>query len=327
MTTQEYIQSKLDDLCKPLGLRKPADDEQLAEAIFKIIMSKKFRKYSANLELIEHTKNAIRLSIKKREPINFTFFHGAYKLWRLDESPEVDWAELFALMYYTSWLKGICEIYEPGVWFDFFVDDLIVPKIDNIDLSDIKAYRESYQKLIDFLKQYQPVNFKMTITGVGEQFESPEAFERKLQEDIKRHAATLSGGLPMLSESQIAMIELNAKVTSEQKKDPKWREKIALMHDAYISITKRETGYHFMPNKIKVFTKPLPSGTVLAVGTTKDSVAKFWAGVGALKPRDGSYRQVVLSPKQLKVAKFEWEDVNMSGLNGKNFRKVRLLSS
>jgi hypothetical protein len=47
-------------------------------------------------------------------------------LWRIDEAPEADFAELFSSMYYVKWLKPVCEIYKPGVWFDFFVDDLIL---------------------------------------------------------------------------------------------------------------------------------------------------------------------------------------------------------
>jgi len=181
MTAQAYIQSKLEELKQPSGTIQPNDDEQLAEAIFKTLMSKKFRKYSAKTELVEQVKNAIRLNIEKKQPINITFLHGAYKLWRLEEAPETDWAELFSLLYYSNWVKPICEIYKPGVWFDFFVDDLIIPKLDNVDLKDIEAYIRSYQALINFLQTYQPNNLKMTITTVGSQFESPQAFDESLR--------------------------------------------------------------------------------------------------------------------------------------------------
>ena len=100
-----------------------------------------------------------------------------------------------------------------------------------------------------------------------------------------------------------------------------------LMHDAYITMTKRETGYTFRPDKILAFTQPLPSGNFLAVGSTKDSIAKFWTGVGALKPKDDSFRQIILSPKQLQNAKFDIQDITISGLRGKNFAKIRLLTN
>jgi hypothetical protein len=326
MTAQEYIQSKLEDLKQPLSITKPANDEQLAEAIFKTLMSKKFRKYSATTELTGHIKNAISLNIKNHEPINVTFLHGAYKLWRLEEAPEADWAELFALMYYSNWVKPVCEIYDPGVWFDFFVDDLIIPRLDNVDAEDIQAYIKSYQALMDFLKKYQPSNLKMTITPVGSQFDSQQAFELSVQRNLKKLTADLPGGLPELNNSQRAMVELNTKATDEQLKDPEWREKVYHLHNAYMA-TKAEPGYHKnRPEKILAFNQPLPSGASISVGSTKDSIMKFWIGIGVLKPKDDSFRQVVLSPHQLEQAHFNFEDTHINGLESKNFGKIRVLT-
>ncbi len=290
------------------------------------MLSKKFRKYSAKPELIEYIKASVDINVKENKPINITFLGGLYKLWRLDEAPEADWAELFAMMYYASWLKPICEIYEPGAWFDAFGDDYIVPIIDNVSPEEVDTYRNSYQNVMNFLHAYRPSNLKMTITSVGEKFESLTDFETKLQEDVQKYAADLPGGLPSLNEEKAATIELNARPSAEQKKDPKWREKIALVHDAYITLTKARTGYNTKPEKIRAFTVPLPSGMTISVGATKDSIAKYWVGVGALKPKDDTYRQLILSPSQLEKATFKWEKVNIPGLKGKNFSKIRVLS-
>jgi hypothetical protein len=325
MKAQEYIQTKLDELKQPVSLIRPNDKEQLIEAIYKALLSKKFRKYSANEELQKQVKNATRINIEKGDPINITFLHGAYKLWRLEETPEVDWAELFALVYYSNWVKPICEIYEPGVWFDFFVDDLIIPKLDNVDMADIEAYIKSYQQLIDFLKSYQPRNLKMTITRVGDQFESPEAFDKSVQRNLEKITAEIPDGLPDLNEAQRAMVELNTKVTDDQAKNPKWREKVYNLHNAYM-LTKAEPGYHKgRPEKIMAFNQPLPSGTTISVGSTKDSIMKFWIGVGVLRPKDDSFRQIILSPTQLGKTNFFPEDVRIEGLNGKNFNKIRII--
>jgi hypothetical protein len=325
MTPQDYIQTKLNELREPSSLPRPANDDELAELIFKSLMSKKFRKYSANPELIEHIKNAIHLNISKRQPINITFLHGAYKLWRLKESPEADWAELFSLMYYSNWVKPVCDIYEPGVWFDSFVDDLIIPKLDNVPIEDIEAYIKSYQALIDFLKQYQPSNLKMTITPVGSKFASTKAFDESLQRNLETLTAKTPGGLPELNDTQKAMVELNTKVTDDQSKDPKWREKVFLLHNAYMS-TKAEPGYHKnRPEKIIAFTQPLPTGTTISVGTTKDSIMKFWVGVGVLKPHDDSYRQIILSPAQLAEANFSSVNIQILELTGRNFKNIRVL--
>lgn len=324
MTAQAYITQKLSELRTPSGLSQPTSDT-LAETIFRIVTSKKFRKYSATPELLQDITEAIRVNVAANEPIKFVYPHGVYKLWRLDEAPEADWAELFAFMHYTAWLKQICEIYEPGVWFDFYADDLLVPKINNISLEDVRAYQASYQKVLDFLKPYQPDNFKMTITTVGGQFESETAFDRQLEKDITRLAETLPGGLPQLDEKRVVTIELNARPTEEQKQDPQWREKIALIHDAYLAYTKPETNYHFRPEKIRVFTSQLSSKKYLAVGTTKASIAKFWVGVGALQPNGDTYKQIILTPGQLSKASFEWQDIDIANLKGRNFSRIRIL--
>lgn len=330
MNIENYLKQELQK-CSSYELttadKELLEKEGMESYIFKKITSKKFRKYSSTPKLIEHIKNSIKLNVQKNQPINITFLHGCYKLWRLEEAPVADWAELFAQMYFTNWLKPVCAVYKPGVWFDFFVDDLIVPKLNNITLSDVMAYRKSDQKILDFLKQYQPKNMKMTITGVGEQFNSPEEFDKKLQKDIKRFAATLPDGLPKITEATTATLDLNVKLTPEIAKDPLWHEKNALMHDAYIIYTKAETGYHSnRPDKIITFSQPFTSGTALAIGTTKTSIVRFWVGVGVLKKLGDSYVQYILSPKQLKASTFTKEDVEIDGLDGKNFKSIRILT-
>lgn len=331
MNAQDYLKQEL-ETCSHYELTE--NDKQLLETegieayIFKKIANKKFRKYSAKPELIEHIKQSISLHVQKNEPINITFMHGLYKLWRLEEAPQADWAEFFAYIYLTNWMKPVCEIYEPGVWFDFFVDDLIVPKINNIPLSDVQTYRESCQEILDFLKHYQPKNLKMTITSVGEQFATPEEYDKKLEHDITRLAATFPSGFPEVTEAKAASIDLNVKVTPDQEKDPLWRQKVALIHDAHIVYTKAETGYHLnRPDKILAFTQPLPSGMTLSVGTTKTSIAKFWVGTGVLKKTEDSYTQYIFSPQQLEAHTFTKEPIHIEGLNGKNFETIRIYSN
>ena len=323
MTAQDYIQTKLEELKTPLGLPRLADKEELVDAIFRALMSKKFRKYSANDELKEQLRNAIKLNVENNEPINVTFLHGAYKLWRLEETPDADWAELFSLMFYSSWVKPICEIYEPGVWFDFFVDDYIITRLDNIPKEDVQSYIDSYQSLINFLKSYQPDNLKMTITTVGGQFASEEAFDKSLYSNLEKLTKETPGGLPVLNDAQVAMVELNTKPTDEQLKDPRWKEKVYHLHNAYMA-TKAEPGYHKgRPEKIMAFTQPLPSGTTISVGTTKSSIMKFWIGVGVLQQIQDGFKQIILSPSQLEKTSFDWQDVNI-GIEGKNFNRIRV---
>lgn len=101
--------------------------------------------------------------------------------------------------------------------------------------------------------------------------------------------------------------------------------KIYRKHNAYLKI-KGETGYHKdRQDKILVFSQPLPSGTAVSLGTTKSSIAKFWVGVGALKVSGNSYKEIILSPKQLKNANYAWQDIYIDGLEGQNFQKIRVV--
>ena len=321
MTAQEFIKERLEKVKTIPELPIPKDTASLEAEILRLLLSKKFRKYSANDDLIEHCKQAITGQVAKSEPINITFVHGAYKLWRLDESPNVDWAELFSLMYYTNWVKGICQVYEPGVHFDFFVDDWIVPILNNFPENDIDSYLDSYNQLVDFLKPFQPDNLKMTVTPVGSQFESKEKFEEMLREETDK---LNQDGLPDLDDATRLMVELNVKLTSEQEKDPQWREKVWQVHKAYMPV-KKSVNYHYRPDKVLAFTQPLPSGTTISVGTTKSSIMKFWVGVGALKLKGDSYQETILSPAQIESEKFDWEETKIERLNGKNFEKIRVL--
>jgi hypothetical protein len=72
MNAQDYIVAKLDELKEPLGLSAPADD-CLEYEIVRMILSKKFRKYSAVRELIAHIKKAVRLSVGKKRADKFHF--------------------------------------------------------------------------------------------------------------------------------------------------------------------------------------------------------------------------------------------------------------
>lgn len=322
MTAQEYIQTKLEALKTPPGLDGPAAQDDLVEAIFKALTTKKFRKYSLSEESAIHIRSSIAANVKNNEPIKATLVFGGYKIWRLEETPEVDWAELFSLMYYTNWMKPVCEMYEPGVWFDFFSDDVIVPQMNNISPDDTKAYQESFKSLLAFLKPYQPANLNMTLNRVGDQYDSYADFEKDLKEQKELLSQTLTGGFPKLDDAARAVLDLNVQLTDEQKKDPMWQEKVQLLHDAYAQVKGRRP-YYKKADKLNVMTTPLNG--MLSVGTTKDSIMKFWIGTGVLRPKDGGFRQLVLSPNQLKNSDFDWQDLQFEGLNGKNFKKVRVL--
>lgn len=321
MKPEQYLFSNLNDLKTSFQPRKISNNVDLTEEIFRLVMSKKFRKCSVSPEYAEHIRQSIEQNIKNNNPIKIAFVFGSYKLWQLKESPEVDWAELFSLIYYANWLKPICEIYRLGVWYDFYSDDVIVPKMDNIDPADTLAYRESFKKLLGFIKKYLPNNLKITYNRVGDQYKNEAEFNADLREKMETLKDGVKNGLPELSDEMRALIDLNVKPTEEQLKDPHWREKIALMHDAYCLVKYRRP-YYRVPDKILASTYRVKNS--ISVGTTKRSIAKFWVGVGVLEKNGDDFNQLILSPTQIANSNLKEEPISMPGLIGKNFRHIKI---
>ncbi|MFA6520708.1 MAG: hypothetical protein WCT44_03855 [Candidatus Paceibacterota bacterium] len=321
MGAKEFIEHKLWELkSTDRKVENFSSKTELKDFIFKTIMSKKFRKFSVTpVDYLVHIKGAIENSIEHDLPIKFIWPFGGYKLWRLKEAPEVDWAELFTLIYFAKWLKPITDVYKPGVWFDFSSDDVIVERMNNIPKSDTESYAKSFQMIIDFLKSYLPENFKFTMTPVSSYY-TPEEFEEDLKNKIEKMQTDL-GGLPVLDDRSKRMVEMNVKLKPNQDTDPLWREKVELIHQSYYTVSRRRA-YNRSKEKILVFCTSMDN--CVAVGTTKTSVAKFWPGAGGLRKTNESFIEYVLSPSQIEKQKFTWEPISIKGLSGKNFNQIRI---
>lgn len=316
-----YIEEQLSKLAPAADFASFKNREELEEYIARAALSKKFRKWAVDGDLPDHLHNAIRISFEKNEPIKFVMPFGGYKLWRLPEAPEADWAELFSLMFYAAWLKPIADAYVPGVRFDFSSDDVVVERLDRIAKADTEAYKTSFESTVTFLEDYIPQNLKFTFTPVGSRY-TPEEFDAELNSLMAQYLAEHNGKLPEATEDEKKIMDLNAHKNEEDLADPDWYRKNKLMHDSYMTVSRRRP-YTRNEEKILAFTKSLPKG--IAVGTTKTSIAKFWAGVGALKHKEDSYIETVLSPEQIRTAEVEWNDITIAGLTGKNFSKIRII--
>ncbi len=320
-TPQKYIEERLNNL-KSLP-EQYFENGNVEESIFRIIMSKKFRKYSVTLEFQENIKSAISAGIKNNKPIEFVWVFGGYKLHSLEESPYVDWAELFSMMYFVDWLSPILKIYKPGVFFDFYSDDVIVPIMNNVPQDDVSKYVASFRKLLDFITNKLPSGFKFAFNRVVDQYANFEAFKSELDANISKLTLEREKNAKSLTPEQIAMIDLNVIASQIQRSDKNWREKVQIIHDSYAMVSKRRP-YYRNPNKIMVINTPLPPPGAIAVGTTKTSVAKFWVGAGVLKEHEESYREYVFSPKQLNLTAFSRKEINIKGLEGQNFKNIRV---
>lgn len=321
MTPQQCIQTHLEALADVPHIRATGD---IVHDIYTALMSKKFRKYSSTGTQKENIRAAIQEHIKDQTPIRIAFPFGAYKLWRFAESPEPDWAELFTLMYFARWVAPVCALYQPGVHIEFISDAVIVERMNNIPKADTDAYDKKLNELFAFIKKYVSDNLTFSLFQIGDLY-TPQEFEVDLAARMQEITDQNNGGYRRVPDEEIASIELNVRPAVGQTDDPQRREKVDLLHYGYYAVTKRRP-YIRNPKNIIAFTFPLPTyPTCIAVGTTKRSVAKFWAGVGALKKEGDSYGEVVLSPEQEKRAQYNWQDVSIPNLQGKNFNRIRVL--
>jgi len=303
--------------------RDVSEFQNLEDEICRLLLSKKFRKYSASSELIEHIRKSVANRVANGKPIHVTFWQGGFKLWRLEEAPEVDWSELFALMYYVTWLKPVLGIYKPGVVIEFYLDDIIMERLCNYTREEILAYHRSLQAVIDFLCKYIPLNLKFVITTASSRFHDEATFWKELDSAI---AIFKPASDMVLSPDQIATVELNYRRVKGERLGKLWREENRRIHDAYGEAV-----------DIKLVNEAGLDGKILAVpyhkdfdiglnlGSTKNSIVKYWIGVGALEPRGETFMATVLSPSQLCRAKYDVININVSGLGGKNFKKIRVL--
>lgn len=327
MNAQEYIVSQLNALRAPFALEsKIKNDTEIVDTILKFLFSKKFRKFSIPEKNKAIIRTAIEKNITNKEPIKISWPFGGYKLWRLEETPEVDWAELFSIIYFVRWLKPVCALYPQGVVFTFWFDEVVINKLNNIPQSDLDEYRKSFNNLLKFIESWLPSNMKFESFLERSQYESSEAFEAGLAVEMEKLAQVRAVNPQPLSDKARRSIEMNVKLTPEQAKDPLWREKVDLMHYAYYNLQKKQASARlsYTAENITAFTVFFEPN-VIPIGTTKTSIVKFWIGVGALQRRDNSFIETILSTSQLEKANSVWEQVSIEGLGGKNFKKIRIL--
>lgn len=321
MTAKEYIIAALKDLSKPIE-RMDIGNIPLEEAILGRVLSKKFRKLKIDQDTIDFIKESIHLAVSENKPLSIGCVHGGTKLWKSEEYPEVDWAELFNIIYYTKWMRFIAEVYKPGVLLEYFSMDVVQERLNNLPRKETDQYSESFKRIITWVKQYLPENIYITYRRYGDAYKDLSEYDIDLENTMEIVRKELHGKLPILTDQQKYATELNVRPTKEQLEDPLWREKNEIMH---LSVERTKAMDNYLNDKTFIPVCPTPWPGVLVTGSTKNSIAKFWVGVGALKQSGASYSEIILTPKQLQSVDFEWQPITINGLTGKNFNKIRIV--
>lgn len=322
MTAQEYIKSKLLSLKEPIELQV-IESDKLEAAILSKILSKKFRKYAADQVAIDACKHAIHIAVSKKTPIKIGLLFGGNKIWRIDEAPEVDWAELFSLMYFVNWIRTICSVYEHGVEFGFYSQDVSIERLNNVSRSETDQYSSSFRVLLDWFEEYLPDKVSITYGRHAEEYEDINEYDEEIEDAKKALFDELGEKYPEMTDAEKKITEFNVRLKPGQANDPDWHRKVELEHQA---IFRTKTLQPYLEDDSIIRISAMPFSGYIAVGSTKHSVAKFWASAGVLQESGDEYLERVLSPKQLEASRFEWQDINL-GIKGKNFNRIRVLKT
>lgn len=321
MNAQQYIQETLSQLSQPVQ-REAIGTIALEDGIYAKVMSKKFRKLKADPDAADITRKAIRTSIDAGKPVKVNLIFGGNKLWRFDEAPEIDWAEIFATCYALRWMKSIASVYEPGAYLEFYSEDVVLKHMNNLPRSETDQYSQTFMAMLDWLRQYIPKGVSVGYKRYGDEYNDESEYLAELEQAKRKVLSELGGTLPVLTEQQRDAILLNVRPRPGQTDDPRWMEKVELIHK---SIERTATMERYINDFSWIPACPTRFPGCITIGSTKKSYAKFWVGVGALERSGDAFNELVLTRTQLASAAFDVETVKINGLSGKNFSSIRVL--
>ncbi|HCM67662.1 MAG: hypothetical protein A2898_00530 [Candidatus Kerfeldbacteria bacterium RIFCSPLOWO2_01_FULL_48_11] len=284
-------------------------------SIYTQLVRKSFRKWSIDDETREHVKKAIHAHLASGTPLHFTFPFGAYKRWNLPSAPWVDWAEVFSLAYYAAYMAPIAAAYAPGCEFSFVGDDVIVPRLNNYPVEEVKKWSESFEQLIEVFRRYLPSNMRFRLLHVRD-FYSPGEFEQELDAKYAGGKAEWDSWDEVTRQAHIASSRHNIKWKgihdwtglSDEEKKAKILE-AAILHNVYRQLPRRKA---FTRGDDKICIFPRKISNAIPLGTTKNSSVFFWVGTGVLERRGETWQERILSYEQWQERKHELRNTTVS---------------
>ncbi|MEK7680880.1 MAG: hypothetical protein AAB348_02460 [Patescibacteria group bacterium] len=295
--------------------------------IIKKLLSKKFKKWSVDGEVMNRLTSVVDKSIKNNSPIKFAFPFGGYKLWRFDTAPEVDWSEFFAIAYFCEYISSILSAHEPGVIFQFFSDDIIIERMNNIQKNDLKNYLDSFRKLIECFKPFFPANLKIELIRIGDFY--GDEFDEEINRLVSELNITEMWGDEAKREKMLKTSKLNYKFdgvedftelteTEKQKK----LEMAVIFHEAYRKVLQKIITV-YPPDKIVLSSRPSPQ--TIPLGSCKNSAIKFWCGYGILERDGDELVERILSYEQWKkLANTQYEQAAIPNFQLKNLQSIKI---
>lgn len=333
MTVRDYLETNL-KTCSRYELtevdKQFIKEYSLREFLFKQITRKKFRKWKLPDPARARIKEALDFCLPAQSPIIFRFRFGGYKLWRFTSAPTVDWAEFFVIVHFCNYLAPIIAAYEPGIKLLFASDDVFVERLNNIPKKDTDAYYNSFQELLDQFRKYFPENFEVDMIRHSSLYQSEDEFEAEFAAELEKvKGEWKSRRDPEQLKKSLATSRMNVKwdgvenltnLSDEQKQ--KRIERGVVYHDALVQMP-IISEWSDKKDKIPIFTTSFPK--VVAIGSTRNSIVRFWVGTGVLEKRGESYADRIVSIQQYEAIRdLPREEVEMDLVPLKNFVTIKV---
>lgn len=308
MTTQEYLNNLITTV--PTYILSVEDEKQIKfegieRFVYKKLSSTRYRASAIPNELELAVKAKIHYCIENRLPIHITVPFGGFKKWQLPSYPDIDWAEVFNIIFLREYLAPIAVAYEYGVLLEYFSDEVFISRMNNYPQADLDKYNNSFRELVQEVRNYLPKNFTMKLSKIRDQISQDEILNRfdKTIADLRIKWQSLP---EEEREYRIQKSERNYRSDFENVNEENRIETLidsTMVHDAFIfGDWDKDIPWAFGKDMIALGFRY--TGTWgIHIKSSKTSTAQFWVGIGALKLEGNVYLPTILTYKQLLESK------------------------
>lgn len=317
----KYLKVKLDNLFNvELNAKevKQLELNQLSDFIYNRITSRKFRQNIPSKATLEDVKTKINLSIKENRPLHFLFLYGGYKNHRVTpHHPNIDWAEVFHLMYIAKLFAPVLKAYKPGVIYDLSSEDVAVTVNNNFTQAEVNAYSNSFNALIShFKKEYFPDNFDVKITRMRDRVNTDLLFYRvgkRVEEKINELNKLDKESLDKMIHRTLYNIKLDGYQDytkySKDKLNEVALESLAINHLYMEEDGEFSTDYFTGDNHIPMigsYCEPEEnSDGWITINSCARSKNAFWTSRGIVTKANANYEPSIISAKSFEEIKPE----------------------
>lgn len=255
--------------------------------------------------MLDEFSSKIKSAIQDQQPLHFTVPFGGYKLWRLPSYPNPDWSEVFNIRQLISYLYPLSLIHRSGIILEYFSDEIMVGRMNNIPQSDLDSYNSQMASLVEWFDQSTPDNFQLRFSKIRDQIDQTEYWKRidaqmdeivelwdKQPDDVKqirlkKSARNYRGNLAHLSQEETDKILLRASLYHDGFIFADWREGVPWAFDDHMIAL----GFRYT------------DGWAIPVKSSRASVCQFWVGTGVLRQRGEELITDILTNSQYQKVK------------------------